>query len=442
MTDLAYARISLDTIVSGSITKQRARLLKASDGDPVFYVDESVSGSKVPFADRPEGGRLLADLRKGDRVLVTKIDRAARNVRDLLGLVERIEAAGASIVFVDQNIDTAGPMGRFILVLLAAIAQLEADIIAERRRESLASFRVEGRHAVGSAPYGLESVPREDGRGLVLRPHPVEAPALRDAVSRLMAGATLTSLAKDLGVLDTRLHRVLRNDRLAGILEQTVTGPRIDPGMAVFTLGEWDALQRHMARPVKAWARDTGIGEALECATCGDRLYRQAAANPAHATYRCRGKRHSAGSPAAAVIAANAEARVEALFLESFGALPVTETVTEQDDAGRLERIIRARMAVDAARAGQDAAVTDEEEENADAAYRAARRALRAAEETEPSSFSYVRDTGETYADLYARAGADRVAALALAGRWVVRPGRVPLEEKVTLVRDPANSSV
>ena len=75
----------------------------------------------------------MADLQQGDRVLVTKIDRAARSVRDLLDVVERIENAGASIVFVDQGIDTSGPMGRFLLTLLGAIAELEAAIMAERR---------------------------------------------------------------------------------------------------------------------------------------------------------------------------------------------------------------------------------------------------------------------------------------------------------------------
>ncbi|WP_036959099.1 recombinase family protein, partial [Promicromonospora kroppenstedtii] len=117
MTDHAYTRISFDSRVSGSIAKQRARLARHSP-DAVVYEERSVSGAKVPFADRDEGARLLAALQPGDRVLATKIDRVARNVRDLLDLVERIEREGASIVFVDQSIDTSGPMGRFLLTLL------------------------------------------------------------------------------------------------------------------------------------------------------------------------------------------------------------------------------------------------------------------------------------------------------------------------------------
>lgn len=432
MTDRAYARISLDTAASGSISKQRGSLRKVADGEPQWYVDESVSGSKVPFADRPEGGRLLADLVKGDRVLVTKIDRAARNVRDLLGLVERIEATGASIVFVDQNIDTAGPMGRLLLTLLGAIAEFEAALIAERRRESLVAFKADGRHAVGEAPFGLQSVPNPSGRGLVLRPHPEEAPALREAVERLFEGTPLSTLAADLGILDTRLGRVLRNDRLAGVIEQTPDGPRLDPAMAVFSLVEWDALQAHLARPVKAWNRAEGIGPALSCSVCSERLYRNASKrNAAYAVYRCRGVRHEAGESRASITATLAEAHVEALFVAAMGHLPVTETVVENSDAARTEAVALARMRLEAARKAQDAAETEEEEDAADAAYKAARRALKAAEEIPVSSFATVRETGETYADLYARGGSDRVEALLLAGRWVVSPGRVPVAEKV-----------
>ena len=69
--DLGYCRISLDTEASGSITNQRrlitaAVTAKGHDPDGIeWYRDETVSGSKVPFADRTDGARLLADLRPG-----------------------------------------------------------------------------------------------------------------------------------------------------------------------------------------------------------------------------------------------------------------------------------------------------------------------------------------------------------------------------------------
>ena len=442
MTDRLYLRISLDTAVSGSIEKQRAALTDAAGSDRVEYVERSVSGAKVPFAKRPEGGRLLADLRPDDRVLVTKIDRAARNTKDLLGLVERVEAAGATIRFLGSDVDTAGANGRFTLTLLAAVAEMEGALIAERRKESLAAFRREGRHAVGSAPFGLTAAPNPNGRGLVLRPHPAEAPVLRDAVARILRGASISSVARGIGMLDTHLGRVLRNERLAGVLEQTPEGPRLDPEMAVFTLVEWSALHAFLAKPtVKEWHPAEGIGPALSCSVCGERLYRNAAANPAFATYRCRGALHAPGkahegAPRAAITAVNVEAHVEALFLAALGHLPMTETVTEHSDAIRVEAIALARMRQAAARAAQDTAGTEDEEDDADAAYRAARRALRDAEALPISTFSTIVETGESYADVYARGGGDRVEVLRQAGSWTVAPGRAPIADKVRFMAD------
>jgi site-specific DNA recombinase len=169
VTDRAYSRILLDSLASGSIDKQRAALAKRADADAVFYEDRSTSGS-IPFAERPDGARPLADLSTGDRVLVTKIDRAARDVLDLLNLVKRVKATGATIVFTEQpDFVTEGPLGDLLLTVLGAVAQFERALIAERRRESLVAFKAEGRHAVGRAPYAFRAS----------RTPPVEAVGLR-----------------------------------------------------------------------------------------------------------------------------------------------------------------------------------------------------------------------------------------------------------------------
>lgn len=434
MTDHAYCRISLDSRVSGSIDKQRARLGRHAP-EATFYEERSVSGAKIPFADRPEGGKLLAALRAGDRVLVTKIDRAARNVRDLLDLVERIERAGCSIVFIDQSIDTSGPMGRFLLTLLGAIAELEAGIVAERRRESLAQFAAEGRHAVGRAPFGLEAVENPNGRGLVLRPHPEEAPLLRAAVDALFRGEAQRTWAERVGMGAPAFGRLLRNERLAGILEVTPDGARLDPDMAVFSLPEWRRLQDHLRRPTKPHrSRAEGYARAFECGVCGDRQYFQAARNPAHATYRCRGVRHEPGQPAASVIRVNADRHVEEQFLRRFGRLPVLHRVTTDSSALRDEAVALARLQLDAAREAQDAAVTDEDEETAFQAYRRAKAAVREAEAMPTESVTEEIPTGETFAQYWADADEDdRTSLLLRVGPWVVEPGRLPIHEKVHL---------
>ena len=226
---------------------------------------------------------MLGDLRPGDRVLVTKIDRAARNVRDLLDLVEHIEEAGASIVSIEQNIDTSGPIGKFILVVLAAIAELEPNITGERRRESLVAFANEGRHAVGAAPFGFKSVDNPNGRGLVIRPdwdapgRGEQSPAaiLRDAIRRVMGGEPQARVVEDLPIKEAGFSVLLRNARLAGM---TPSGdgvvnshgvPQVDPEAALLTMAEWSELRDYMKRPEKrSWSRQEGYGPALTCSEC------------------------------------------------------------------------------------------------------------------------------------------------------------------------------
>lgn len=432
MTDRAYARISLDTERSGAIVKQRARLAKIAN-EPVWYVDESVSGAKVPFAERPQGKRLLADLRPGDRVLVTKIDRAARNVRDLLGLVEHIEGAGATIVFVDQNIDTAGPMGRFLLTLLGAVAELEAAIVAERVRETRESFRTEGRFAGGPIPFGFTTAPHPAGRGLVLRPDPEAADIARDVIRRVMSGESQRSLAEVIGLKESGLSRWLHNPVLAGIRPGTAE-LEIDADAALLSLAEWQRLQNYLDRPVKAWNKADGYGAALVCGVCGERLYYARNKHyPESSVYRCRRAKHRDGEPAASVVRRHADIRVEDDFLARFGADPVIETVTVSSSAAREEAIALARVRLDAAQRAQREARDRDARRAAGEAVEAALDAIDDAEAMPDETVTEDRDMGMTHAELWEMLQpAERIAYVVAAGPWVVAPGRgLTIEEKV-----------
>lgn len=446
MTDRAYSRISLDTERSGSIDKQRSALERRADRDDVvFYEDRSTSGS-IPFAERPDGARLLADLQPGDRVLVTKIDRAARDVLDLLGLVKRVKAAGASIVFTEQaDVVTEGPMGDLLLTLLGAVAQFERALIAERRRESLAAFREEGRHAVGRAPFGLVSSPNPNGRGLVLRPHPEEAPVLREVVDRLLSGESQRPLAAVVGMGEPSFSRLLRNERLAGVLGHGPDGPRVDPDQAVFSLVEWRQLQEHLNRPVKAWSKSDGYGAALVCGVCGERLYLNKSKRKAeYATYRCRktaAVHREEGRPSVSVMQSAADAYLEADFLDRFGVEPVLEEVTVTASAVRDEALATARLRLEAAQRAQREARDREARRAAHAAVDAALDALDEAEALPDETVIETRDTGMTHAELWQMLPPDeRAAFISSSGRWSVAPGRgMPTAEKVTFVPPEAS---
>lgn len=82
--------------------------------------------------ERPELHRMLSELRKGDIVLVYKMDRIARSLKDLLNILDKLTAAGATIRSLTEPLDTSGPIGIFMVQILGAVAQLERSIIRER----------------------------------------------------------------------------------------------------------------------------------------------------------------------------------------------------------------------------------------------------------------------------------------------------------------------
>ena len=96
---------------------------------------------------------MIDQLRPGDVVVVTKYDRLSRSLQDLLGIVARIQAAGAGFRSLAEDIDTTTPAGRLVFHVFASIAQFERERIAERTREGLAAARRRGR--VGGRPPAL-----------------------------------------------------------------------------------------------------------------------------------------------------------------------------------------------------------------------------------------------------------------------------------------------
>jgi DNA invertase Pin-like site-specific DNA recombinase len=120
---------------------------------------ETISGATRA---RPELAHLLDHLRPGDVVIVTKYDRLARSLCDLLDIVAAIEAKGAGLRSLAEDIDTPTPAGRLIFHVFASIAQFERERISERTKEGLAAARKRGR--VGGHPPALTPDQRDEAR--------------------------------------------------------------------------------------------------------------------------------------------------------------------------------------------------------------------------------------------------------------------------------------
>ena len=141
---LGYARVSTK---DQNLDGQRDALADA--GAEKIFAD-TITGTA---RSRLELDQMMKELRNGDVVVVTKYDRLARSMKDLLEIVERIEARGAGFRSLGEDIDTTSPAGRLVFHVFASIAQFERERIVERTKEGLAAARKRGR--VGGRPPAL-----------------------------------------------------------------------------------------------------------------------------------------------------------------------------------------------------------------------------------------------------------------------------------------------
>lgn len=89
---------------------------------------------------------MLQFVREGDEVVVESISRIARNTRDLLEIVERLEEKGAAFISRKESIDTKTPAGKFMLTVFGAMAQLEREYLLDRQREGIEIARQNGKY--------------------------------------------------------------------------------------------------------------------------------------------------------------------------------------------------------------------------------------------------------------------------------------------------------
>lgn len=134
---IGYARVSKGDEQSNTA---QARALDAAGCKRVF--DETASGGRW---DRPRLQEMIGQLRDGDVVVVWKLDRLSRSLKDLLHLMEKIEAAGAGFRSLTEAIDTTTPAGRMMMQMVGSFAEFERAMIRERTSAGLAQARLEGR---------------------------------------------------------------------------------------------------------------------------------------------------------------------------------------------------------------------------------------------------------------------------------------------------------
>lgn len=132
---LAYIRVST---VEQNEERQRVALAKYNP-DKIF--EEKVSAKDT---NRPELQKLLEFCRQGDVIVVHDFSRLARNTKDLLDIVERLNDKGVTLISNKENIDTSTPSGKLMLTMIGAIYQFERENLLERQREGISIAKEKG----------------------------------------------------------------------------------------------------------------------------------------------------------------------------------------------------------------------------------------------------------------------------------------------------------
>ena len=141
---IGYARVSTDD----QTLDLQVDALQSSGCERIYR--EHASGRS---ADRPELKQCLHALREGDTLVVWRLDRLGRSMKDLINTVTKLGADGVAFCSVTENLDTSTPTGKFIFHVFASLAEFERNVIRERTNAGLKSARARGR--VGGRPSKL-----------------------------------------------------------------------------------------------------------------------------------------------------------------------------------------------------------------------------------------------------------------------------------------------
>lgn len=181
---VGYARVS----TTDQDTAMQTDALKKAGCDRIY--EESKSGKSK---DRPELNRCLDVLREGDVLVVWRLDRLGRSLKDLIEVVSELESKGIGFQSLNESIDTTSPSGKLIFHVFAALSEFERSLIQERTKAGLAAARARGRK--GGRPKKLTRDQIRKAKAMLSDPMMTKSEVAKHfGVSRVTLNAALEQL--------------------------------------------------------------------------------------------------------------------------------------------------------------------------------------------------------------------------------------------------------
>lgn len=183
---IGYARVSTE---DQKLDLQFDALTREGVPRSRIYSDKASGG---PGVSRPGFAAAMKACRRGDKLVVWKLDRLGRSLMEVLEVLKRLEAKGVGLVVITDKIDTSTAMGRFVLHILAALSEMERGLIVERTKAGLAAAKARGR--VGG------------------RRRTVTAEQEAEAIRLLRADTPIPEVAKAIGVSKSLIYQRARGE--------------------------------------------------------------------------------------------------------------------------------------------------------------------------------------------------------------------------------------
>lgn len=187
MAVFGYGRVSTKEQQSEN---QRLELERAGYDVAYWFADEGVSG-KVPALQRAQFRVLLDKIRDGETLVVSKLDRLGRDAQDIGATIKMLAARRVEVIVLQLGkLDLTSSAGKLMLAMLAAVAEMERDLLVERTQSGLARAKAEGK------TLGRPTSTTDDQRAAMARQH--------------QAGESISALARSFGISRASVMRVVK----------------------------------------------------------------------------------------------------------------------------------------------------------------------------------------------------------------------------------------